>query len=61
MDPLLSYRPDLLDVPAQPGGVFAFDEVTLEAPEARQGEMDTSSSGSDAPPEQWGAKSARKP
>lgn len=25
--------PDLLDVPAKPGGVLAFDEVTLEAPE----------------------------
>jgi hypothetical protein len=25
--------PDLLVVPAKPGGVLAFDEVTLEAPE----------------------------
>jgi hypothetical protein len=26
--------PDLLNVPAKPGGVLAFDEVTLEAPES---------------------------
>jgi hypothetical protein len=26
--------PDFLDVPAKPGGVLAFDEVTLDAPEA---------------------------